>query len=364
MQRHAERLQGAAIPAWWVPLLERCRDPSIFLSAEWLQTWLDVYGGDFTGHWIRWEVDGGVVAGCLLTRRTIWRYVFRQRVLAFNASGVARERTPFAEFNDVPCVAGHEDAVLDDLLAFLQGARWDRLSLSGYDDSAMLGRLAGRLPPYRVVSDAKPAPYVDFAGLAGATVEATLGGRYRAQIRRCRELCEQQMGPVTMTAARTVEEAIGFFDELARLHNDRWRSKGDEGSFQTRAVVEFHRSIIARLWQRQAVELLRVRAGDTVIGCIYNFVENGKVYFFQSGYLYDDNPNMRPGLLSQLMAIEHCRSRGLAEYDFLAGDARYKRMFSNRERLLHWTVVYRNNLSNRLFFAAKALRSMFARGGE
>ena len=35
-------------------------------------------------------------------------------------------------------------------------------------------------------------------------------------------------------------------------------------------------------------------------------------------------------------ALERAQSAGAAEYDFLAGDARYKRSLSNGVRMLHW----------------------------
>ncbi|MEP6940817.1 MAG: GNAT family N-acetyltransferase [Rudaea sp.] len=357
LSRCVEKMHGAGIPAWWEPLFERCSNRSIFLSPEWLRTWLEVYGGDFTGHWIHWEVDGAVVGGCLLTKRTVWRYFFRQRILSFNATGIAKQRTPLAEFNDLPFVSGHEEQILLDLADFLLQRGWDRLSLSGYEDSALLARVAALLPAYKIERDSRPAPYVDLTGFKETTVESALSGRYRSQMRKCREIYEQTLGAVALTRAETAQQAQAYFDELAQLHNDRWQKKGDEGSFQTPSVVQFHQRIIDRLWDKNAVDLLRIRAGETVVGCIYNFIDRGKVYFFQSGYSYDNNPNIRPGLLSQLMAIEDYRARDFVEYDFLAGDARYKRMFAKQHRVLHWTAVYRKSIWNRLFFFAKHIKS-------
>jgi CelD/BcsL family acetyltransferase involved in cellulose biosynthesis len=53
------------------------------------------------------------------------------------------------------------------------------------------------------------------------------------------------------------------------------------------------------------------------------------------------------------LAIDHYRRAGEREYDFLAGDARYKRTLAKSFRTLHWTVVYRNAAWIRLLFALR-----------
>jgi CelD/BcsL family acetyltransferase involved in cellulose biosynthesis len=94
------------------------------------------------------------------------------------------------------------------------------------------------------------------------------------------------------------------------------------------------------------VELLRVRAGNEDLGYLYNFLVDGKVLFFQSGFSYTDAEDARykPGLVTHTVAIEHYQGRGFKEYDFLAGEARYKRSLGKSLRSLCWAVIYRQTL--------------------
>lgn len=344
------------MPQWWAPLYETSCNRSIFLSNAWLQCWLEVYGDDFEGFWVRWETDGGVVGGCLLLTRTIFRACIPFRTLYLNATGEARERTPLAEFNAVLHLSGFDAAVAADLACLLAEMRWDRLLVSGYEDAGILGNLVPRLPAASVEHERKPAPFVDLAAVDGASFESSLGSNTRSQVHRSKRLYEQRSGAVRIERASSLEQAMQYFGELTQLSNARWQEKGETGSFSSPAVLDFHRRLLACLWPRQSIDLLCVRAGDAVLGYLYNFTDGGKVYFFQSGFAYAADARLKPGLLTHCFAIGHYAARGFKEYDFLAGDARYKRSLARRHRDLIWTVVYRDRPLIRLLLWMRRFR--------
>ena len=122
----------------------------------------------------------------------------------------------------------------------------------------------------------------------------------------------------------------------------RWRDRAEQTSLASPAVVDFHYRFIERLWAGGHVDLIRGGSSDVAVGYLYNFVLCGKVFFFQSGFNYQEAASLSPGLLVHSMAIEYYRLRGAREYDFLAGDARYKRSLANRHRDLYWSIVYRD----------------------
>lgn len=320
---------------------------SIFLSTAWLQCWLEVYGDDFEGSWVRWENDGVVVGGCLLVARSISRSYVRFRTVYLNATGEARERTPFAEFNAVLHLTGLDAAIAADLACLLAESPWDRLLICGHEDPGILASLIPRLPAALVESERKPAAFVNLAAVAAASFEASLSSNTRGQVRRSQRLYEQRAGPIRIERASTYEQALQYFHELTQLSNARWRSKSVTGSFSSPAVLDFHRRLLARLWPLGGIDLLRVRAGDEALGYLYNFTDRGKVYFFQSGFAYAADAKLKPGLLTHFLAIDHYAGRGFREYDFLAGDARYKRSLAKQHRDLFWTVVYRDRPSMR-----------------
>lgn len=349
----------AGVPAWWEELFHAACNRSVFLSRDWMQSWLEVYERDFDGVWVRWEHRGATVGGCLLLTRVVWRGGVPMRSLFVNATGEAGERTPLAEYNDVLHVGGHELAIAADLARIVRAMRWSRLLLSGHREGSLLGRLARLVPAALVEHDPRPAPYVDLASLP-ASFEATLNGKGGSQIRRNTRLYEKEHGPCRVTVADSLEQAMHFFEDLSILHRTSWESRGHSGSFSSNAVRDFHRRLIRRLWRQQAVDLVRVGNEQAVIGYLYNFTSEAKVYYFQSGFAYRDGCKLSPGLLTHCLAIEHYRQRGWREYDFLAGDVRYKRSLANECRALHWTVVYRDRAWVRFLLWLRAMRGRLA----
>ena len=90
--------------------------------------------------------------------------------------------------------------------------------------------------------------------------------------------------------------------------------------------------------------MIRVSTNTQVIGILYNFIHKNKVYFYQSGFQYSDDNRLKPGLVTHFLAINLCLEQGLSEYDFLAGDSRYKASLTQDSRKLHWVTIKQNNL--------------------
>jgi CelD/BcsL family acetyltransferase involved in cellulose biosynthesis len=85
------------------------------------------------------------------------------------------------------------------------------------------------------------------------------------------------------------------------------------------------------------VDLLRITAGSSTVGYLYNFIHRGRVYAYQSGFDYAGaGAHEKPGLTCHRLAIEHYLSEGMDSYDFLAGEDRYKASLANTSTDLHW----------------------------
>jgi CelD/BcsL family acetyltransferase involved in cellulose biosynthesis len=83
-----------------------------------------------------------------------------------------------------------------------------------------------------------------------------------------------------------------------------------------------------------------VNAGTHVVGYLYNFVHRGWVAAYQSGFDFsEDADRLKPGMVCHLLAMEHYRQAEMQAYDFLGGEARYKRTFANAETELLWLEV-------------------------
>ena len=50
---------------------------------------------------------------------------------------------------------------------------------------------------------------------------------------------------------------------------------------------------------------------------------DGVISNYQSGFLYESDSQLKPGLVSHMLAIDHNLDSGARTYDFLAGDQRF-----------------------------------------
>jgi CelD/BcsL family acetyltransferase involved in cellulose biosynthesis len=227
------------------------------------------------------------------------------------------------------------DAPPGTLAAMLRPLRGRAATLSGIDtrtlDAASDAGLAPRVAQTRIapVADLRRGPFLD--GLSANT---------RQQLRRSARLFEQAAGaPLSIALARDVSTATEWLDALAGLHQRTWQARGKPGAFADASFVRFHRALIAAGLPRGQVEMLRISAGDTVIGYLYNLRSGNRVHAYQSGFAYGDDPRRKPGLTCHHVAIERAQAEGVAVYDFLAGDDRYKQSLANDAAPLHWVTI-------------------------
>jgi hypothetical protein len=130
------------------------------------------------------------------------------------------------------------------------------------------------------------------------------------------------------------------------LHQAYWQQKGLPGSSAGPFFDEFHAGLVRSLFAEGAIQLLRLRAGDGILGYLYNFVDRGRVYNYQSGYDYELCPKQqgRPGLAAQVYAVEFNRTAGHQVYEFMAGDSQHKQNLGLGSTDMDWLMAQRSRL--------------------
>ena len=87
---------------------------------------------------------------------------------------------------------------------------------------------------------------------------------------------------------------------------------------------------------------------------LYNFVHRGRVYFYQSGFVYSANKRVTPGFVALACTIHRClESPDLQEFHFMPGGDHYKEPMATDRQELEWLVFRRRNLKN---FVIRLLR--------
>jgi hypothetical protein len=314
--------------------------------------------------------DGRVVALAALGRRTRWRFrCMPTRALFLNETGNPQYDTLTVEYNGILAERGQRTAVLAQALRYLRDrvGGWDELTLGGVAQADLDFAASAGLRLHLLAH--QPCDFVDLAAVrvSGGDYLGRLSRNSRYQIRRALRLYEAR-GPVTAVAARDAAEAQRFLIELKALHQAYWTARGRPGAFANGYFETFHLALIHARFAHGEIELLRIDVAGQPIGYLYNFVHDGHVYSYQSGFRYEADPALKPGLVSHYLAIEGHLAAGAAVYDFMAGANQYKRSLGTDRTTMLWASARRDRMrfriEDRLRAAKHFVEMLAARGAQ
>ena len=352
----------ASLAADWRDLESRA-DTTFFHSWQWVDCWLSTI--DDQPHLLTARQDGTIVGLALLvstTRRLGW---LTSTELFVNETGDPKKDVITIEYNgiladrDIATEVTHAclKAFNDDASPVRRSVHWDELCIRGVPASYRdLARDLG----YRVrllAHDPSGAVDLNAVRRSGKPYLAHLSANTRYQIRRAMRLYEAR-GKLVLTRAADVDQALSFLDELSVLHQRYWTGRGEPGAFAYPFFVRFHRALIACCLPAGTVEVVRVSAGDMPIGYLYNFIYRGRVYYYLSGFAYEDDPKLKPGMVSHYLCIEGHLADGAEIYDFMAGENRYKTSLGSPGADMLAIVLERPTLKVKLKDMLRALKRM------
>lgn len=334
----------------WLDLQTRAV-PSFFLTWTWIGRWLETTGA--TPLVLEARLGSRTVALALLQatdRRSHGRVP--AQCLYLHQTGHPNQDRLTIEYNGILADTDSAPGIVEQCIDALINKRfdapeWDELYLGGMD-KAYADMLEGDRR-IRLISQPKKATAVDLHKIreSGQPYLQTLSSNTRQQVRRSIRLYEKQ-GPLCIEPAADVKTALCYLDQIGPMHIRHWNTKGQPSGFQDSFFVSFHQSLIAEGLPKGEIELLRVSAGDAVIGYLYNFLYDQKVYFYLSAFQYHGDSKLKPGLVSHSLAVDYYLDKGAALYDFMAGADRYKSSLGNTEQHLYWLIAQRKRLKFRL----------------
>jgi len=333
----------------WRELERSMRNTGLTNSWPWIKTWLDHYG-ETVQHTFAFGKQGNQLIGAaLITKATRSIRGLPITSVHLGTAGEPRKETTRVEYNRLLVASENLDAFATGLIQTLQQQfRWSELRLDGFVPQHAVALIrAGANAGLHFRIDERKSPAFDFQKAADEgyqDVISALGNNTRYSIRRSLRLFESNFGQRSIEWAETPEQAKDILRELIHLHQKRWERVGIPGAFQSDRVRRYHEGLIdvLSLWPQGSVIVFRVEQGETTIGCLFNFVdEGGHVLSYKSGLpLFEDN-RLKPGLVAHAVCMAECKRRGLLKYDFLAGEALYKEQLSNTESDLTWITAQR-----------------------
>lgn len=324
----------------WRELEARSSQTSFFNSWSWLGHWLEMLPDTFERRLLRARCGERLVGLGILVRnrRRLGKLPFCT-TWHLHAAGDPIYDGAMVEHNDFLIDDQHGDklrmAMIDcwrESVGSAQELHLPGLRGSGFADivSGKLTRRDENRPSYIITLQPVRDHKLDFTPL--------VSGHARRFIRRSIKEYKT-LGTLQTHVAETLEQALDYFDRMVALHQERWTSLGEDGSFKSDFRSQLHRTVITKQFGSGEIQLLRVSAGDRDLGFLYSFIRGKRLYVYQSGFDYTIlEKHGRPGLVTHTMAVQHNAALGFDIYDLMAGDSQYKTTISTSQETLTWSV--------------------------
>jgi CelD/BcsL family acetyltransferase involved in cellulose biosynthesis len=303
----------AALRSEWRGLVDGCAEASPFQSPEWLLAWREAFLP--AGLWALTVRDGARLAG--LAPFYIHKADDGRRQLTLLGNGLSDRLDLIAGAADQPSVSA---AVFEHLW---RSAAWDVADFRDLPKTSPL--LAGDMPSAAqdLIEAEPPCPVLAFED------GADLPERRRRDLARC----ARRIGERGRLGHRLADRAsrAGDLGDLIRLHDARWKGRGEAGPFGDDAVRRFHESATAALLSCGSLRLELLTLDGRPVAAHYGLRQGGRGY----SYIHAYEPGLAacaPGRLLLARVLDDARRDGLAEFDFLRGREAYKYEWGARDQ--------------------------------
>ncbi len=333
----------------WNELLRDSKANTVFLTWEWISTWLDTVYPDaplFVVAVRDSEDRLMAIAPFYLSDLSL------SGLLKYKCLRIFGDCQSGAEYGDIIVRGGFEDAAMNCLVQEL-------LTHSSVWDCIWIPNMAGWTGVHERFSKVCTEFGLYMHKRSREFSMVTLPGAHEAYLKQLSRNRREQIRRKTRQAEKSHDvESIccDHRDELPRvlsdlfvLHRRRWESVGQAGSFVRRPLMQrFYESFAPIALQRGWLHLHALKVDGVVRAIQYGYAYDGVFSQLQEGY----DPDVFDGVGNVLRnhVIRTCIENGVREYDFLGGFTEHKRRWGAEVREGLDLLIGRRSLRNRLLF--------------
>lgn len=354
------------IRSHWRKLEEASQEHSVFQSWAWIDCWLEIAKKHVRP--ILFKDNGKIVGLCFVG----FGKSYDCKVIGFKTffpflSGTEQIDIVASEYNSVLCLPEYKKIVNKLLVQFFQ----DDKRLKKYARILLKRIPESQFSDYQQVANdnnldmdiykSEKSAYIDLKHLRNNALDYNHGfsKSLKSDIRRSEKLYIEKYGVLKFEKSNNVTQAQNWFQELGKLNKIKFQAKGEKSAWDYPELIRMHRAFLNRHFASGNAEIVRLCAGSTTIGYLYNFIYRGVVYFYMGGFLHDDDNRLKPGLLTHDFTIKQHFLSGNNVYDFMAGEQSYKyRMGACGVNMYHLTITEKN-LKLKCAHFGKKIKSLF-----
>lgn len=324
-----------ALAPEWDELLEQSDQRVFFLRFSWNRLWWQMLRPPDSELFIvtcRDEQHKLVGLAPLYLRQRRTAGIPHVRELLFLGTGVFAHTS---EYLNVVARRGYERAVINATVGCLQrNGDWDRLFLREIPaSSTMLAHLLEALGEDTEIETCNRSYSIDTTVNWETFLNGASHSARQAVLGRTRKFFN--LHECKLKRVEKADELELAADALVRLHQARWQSKGEPGTFALPGVEDFLRESMRVSLAEDRLGLTTLEVDGSIAAVRLDFLDNHVAHAFQAGF----DPayaNLSLGNVMNGLCIRACiEDERVREYDLMGGSAGYKEL---------WTTNHKNSV--------------------
>lgn len=160
----------------------------------------------------------------------------------------------------------------------------------------------------------------------------------RRQVTKSLQLLDAE-GLLSLVPQKSIDEKRKALREIAPRHKSQWQATAWGSGFDNPRFVAFHQHLV----KSPQSQILTLSLNNKPLAYGYYFCFNKHVYFYLSAVEKHSDNRIKVGLVLHTLAMAYFATEGFHYYDFLAGDARYKRSLSDSQYSLYSHRIVKKN---------------------
>lgn len=343
----------------WDHLLEDSDQGVFFLRWHWNRTWWRMFAPTGSSLFIlTCRDESGRLVGLApfyLQERRHLRSL-RLRELSFLGTGTDIRTS---EYLDIVARRGYEQPVAKAIATFLVNSRdWDRLWLWHIpSDSVMLRHFSDALGTAVQVTPCDRAYYVD----TRRNWEAVSGGLGQNLNRLFQQVAQEK--DCRFSHVLSLDELEPALGDLVSLHQARWQSRGQTGSFAVPRVLDFVRETAHDSVLHGRLGLWRLSINGRCIAALLAFIDFETAHYFQSGF--DPTPSYQSYSLGRTLVglcLRDCvQADGIGRFDLMGGEGTYKQTWTSSVREISQLELLQPGVRSSVYRGARRSTAFLSR---
>lgn len=271
--------------------------------------------------------------------------------LRLHKSGIEELDQVWIEYNDFLLRKENAESIRQDMLTHLvhqQEVPWDELyiDMTHQENQFTHSELLKRTTLISIGFQ------TDFRRLQGKALIESFSKNTQKQLLRSQKLLSKQ-GNINLIVESNEQQKLTCLQAIAHLHQIQWQHSQWGSGFNNDKFVEFHQKLIT---EPNSV-VVKLMLDEQPLAYGYYLCCNDKVDFYLSAMKKSKDNRIKVGLVLHWLAMEHFFEQGARVYDFLAGDARYKRSLSNIEYEMHSICLYKPRMKLKILQAIRRIKN-------